>query len=172
MIEEPNAQPPRTCDTSGDGTIDPRRPVAERTVVFHQGVQMVWRKNCEGKVVSKRYEEVKKAGRQNIRWIHNGRGLFTAYNRTTCASMSPIQVSSNARGELVLSVSLDPTANALHVKRGRNVIDYEIGGARGTLILNVKVDRSGKGCVVYKAKNCAPRHRDQDWSLGGDVFGH
>lgn len=172
VIDEPTApEQPRSCHTGDDGTVDPRRPVAERTVRFHQGLQMVWRKNCDGKVVSKRYENVTKLGRQSIRWIHKGKGLFSAYNRSTCASMSPSHIKNLKSGELTLMVSLDPNASALLVQPGRNIIDYQFGESRGTLILNVVIDRSGSGCVVYKAKNCPEKHKEQDWSLGGDIFG-
>jgi hypothetical protein len=132
---------------------------------------MVWRKNCEGQVVSKRFENVTKLGRQSLRWFHKGKGLFSAYNRSTCASMSPSHVKNLKSGELMLSVSLDPNAKALLVQPGRNIIDYQFGEARGTLILNVRIDRDGGGCVVYKAKNCPVKRKEQDWSLGGDIFG-
>lgn len=162
------------CDTGSDKTIDPTRTLSRRRVTFKTGKVMVWRKNCEGKVFSKKYETMDTL--KNVSVVYPNARTWTVYNRTACSSMALSKITKRGKpGEFFLTVSLNSTPKALQVVPGENVIDYEINSRtgvveRGTLILTVDVRRYSKDdCLVLKAKNCAVPPA-QGWQPG--LFGY
>lgn len=170
-IPSPTARPQIACPTSGDMSVDQGRVIQRKTIVFRQGRQMVWRKNCDGRVYSKQYEEFSRSTAQ--KFVLRPRtcgGPITIVNRTTCdtPSIPALRLSDARDGAFLLSVSIVPAANTLLVKPGRNLIDYEIpGGERGTLILTVKISNNDGGCVVLNDRGCEPK-RPRSWT--DDIF--
>lgn len=155
------------CPTSGDMSLDPRRVIRKKTVIFKRGRQMIWRKNCDGVVYSKRYENLSGATSKVIRLNATGRGGYVMiFNRTTCdtPSLQAQQILPSRDGSFSFAVSTQPSNMALLVKPGRNLIDYEIpGGEKGTLILTVKVSSSEEDCIVLTDRGCGPR-RGAHWT--------
>ena len=156
---------PPSCLTGDDGSIDRTRPVQRQTVVFRRGRQMVWRKNCEGVVDSKKYEILDGNTMKNIviRPV-SASGPGSVYNRTTChATTSQNVIQPAAKGEYKFSVSTRQSNHAMWVKLGQNIIDYTIGSERGTLVLTVKIDETEGDCIVVSARGCAPK-QEARWS--------
>ncbi len=164
------------CPTVGDNSIDPSRVVQEKTIIFKRGRQMIWRKNCEGKVVSKTWENVPHKTSQIV-WIKpQGYGpTMTVFNRSTCdMPNTPVESmilngAPNQGEGFQIAVSTVPTNQALFVKPGKNFIDYEIPGVeKGTLILNVIIDNREGDCIVLNPRNCPPKYKP---TLSDKLFG-
>lgn len=160
----PVTRPP-ICTTGDDTSIDKNRVVQHQTVVFKRGRQMVWRKNCDGVVVSKQYEILSNNTMKNIVIRPaGGQGPMSVFNRTTChATTRQHAITPAAKGEHRFTVSTRKTNQAMHVKPGRNYIDYQIGSEQGTLILTVRIDETEGECIVLNARNC-PTQRPADWT--------
>ncbi len=162
-------RPPQLgCPTSQDGSLDPRRAIQRKTIVFKSGRQMVWRKNCEGVVYSKQWEDLGLSTSQLVRLRpqSNATGMMI-FNRTTCDTPSlRAQQVTGRNGEFRFAVSISPSSNAMLVKRGQNLIDYEIpGGEKGTLVLTVKIDNRSEDCVVINDRGCPPRRGSEgNWT--------
>ncbi len=161
------ATPQLGCPTSGDASLDPRRVIQKKTIVFRQGRQMIWRKNCEGVVYSKRYENLTTATSQWVRLRSSGRGGHVMiFNRSTCdtPSLQAQQILPSRDGSFRFAVSTQPSNTALMVRPGKNLIDYEIpGGEKGTLVLTVRMSSAEGDCIVINDRGCEPR-REANWS--------
>lgn len=156
------------CPTSGDRSIDPRRALQRKTITFKTGRQMIWRKNCEGRIYSKQWENLTRAISQvvTIRSTSNVTGMMVI-NRTTCDTPSiQAQQIIGRNGEFRLPVSTSPSNNAMLVRPGQNLIDYEIpGGEKGTLILTVRVNNRSEDCIVIRDRGCeAVQRAGSDWT--------
>jgi len=164
-IVQPPATRPPACLTKDDSSVGKDRVVQQKTIVFKRGRQMVWRKNCEGVVVSKKYENIGGNTMKNISLRPVGaQGPMSIFNRTTChATTSQTSIAGAANGEYNFAVSTQKTNHAMHVKPGQNYIDYTIGSEKGTLILTVRIDETEDDCIVINAKGCAPK-REAQWS--------
>lgn len=169
ILPPPDTHPrrphPNTCPTDADGSVGKNRVVQQKTIVFKRGRQMIWRKNCEGQVISKRFENL---GANTMKTVVikpvGGQGPMSIYNRTTChATTRQNALACGPSGEYSFTVSTQKTNHAMHVKPGPNYIDYTIGGEQGTLILNVRIDETVDDCIVINAKGCAPK-REAHWS--------
>ncbi len=158
-------QRPPTCTTGDDSSIDRSRPVQQQTIVFKRGKQMVWRKNCEGIVVSKKYEVLNGNTMKTvvIKPV-GGAGAMSVFNRTSCHATSSQNVIQPApTGEFKFQVSTQKSNHAMQVKLGQNLIDYAIGNERGTLILTVRLDETESDCIVISARGCEPK-REASWT--------
>lgn len=160
------AQPP-ACLTGDDTSIDKGKPVQHQTVVFKRGRQMVWRKDCDGHVISKQYETLGGNTMKAISVRPVGSGATASvFNRSTChATNSQHQIRSDAQGIFKFNVSTQKTNHAMLVKKGVNLIDYTIGSEQGTLILTVRIEETEDDCVVIAARGCEPK-REASWSDG------
>ncbi|MGE4133929.1 MAG: hypothetical protein AB7F86_19995 [Bdellovibrionales bacterium] len=182
VIIEPGPGGQPICPTAGDRSIDPKRALQRKTITVYGGRTMIWRKNCEGKVISKTWENVKTpkgfvtifpVGRRM-----SGDVFITARSRNGCAEARPrsLNLDRNPKGRIQFSVGLNPGVADLVVGLNQeNLIDYEFRTCvsraagkcvrskiteAGTLILKVRLVENKGGCLVYKARGCNPAGAD------------
>ncbi len=161
----PDVQPPSTglkCPTSHDLSVDRSHPVIEHSVALMPWRRMVWRKNCDGQIYSKTYENLSLAQTQFVALRSNQNVKVSAFNRTTCSSWVSSDFEKDQSVEhLRIPVSLRTTSQILTVKRGLNVIDLNYGNKRETLLLTVIYDRAQNQCVVIRDTGCQSSQNDQ-----------
>jgi hypothetical protein len=146
---------PAVCATTDDQTLDPARTTQNQTVTFNRGRQLVERRDCSNKLISKKYEILNGNTMKKIVVRPSGSGALSVYNRNTCHAASKqaiIPVSSS--GSYSFTVSLKKTDFAMVVRPGLNYIDYNIGQEQGTLVLTVVESETEQECVVIRPGNC------------------
>lgn len=138
----PPAPPPATlppkqtriCQTGGDQSLDRSRTISHRTVVFRRPVIA---QDCYGQPVQYGAPETTKT----IILRAGAQGPMSIYNRSTChATEAQGMVNCDQRGDYRFTVSIQRSNRAMYVRPGVNLIDYESGPYKGTLVLTVHVE--------------------------------
>lgn len=154
--QPPQPPPNNSCPTQNDVSLDRSGRIYYQTVYFARGNQLVERRDCYNRVVSKGYENI---GDNTVKTVTigavGGQGPMSVFNRSTChATQAQNQLMCDSGGRYSFTISTRKSNGAMYVRPGVNFIDFKAAGHHGTLVLTVQEDQSPSDCIVIRPSNC------------------